>query len=271
MNNLNSTSKIFDVWIDNLPQAIELIYKQVEFYPYISIDTEFPGVLAKPVGNFSNQYIREYQKLRINVDLLNIIQLGLTFSDSNGMKPDLCTFQFNFYFNLKKEMYNTESIELLKTSQIDFKKHEEKGIPSEEFAYLFINSGLICQENITWISFHSSYDFAYLLKILTASSMPKKEEEFYELLNMNFINLFDLKYLLRDTKYVKKGLQDISNEMGLKRYGIQHQAGSDSMLTSDLFFYIKRNLFKDSDDDIIKSELIDFCKGKLFGLGNIDN
>ena len=63
-------------------------------------DTEFPGVIARPVGSFSNQNDLTYQSLRCNVDLLKIIQLGITLFDEQGnMTP--CTWQFNFCFNLQ--------------------------------------------------------------------------------------------------------------------------------------------------------------------------
>ena len=273
-DNAQDTPQIIDVWSHNLSNAMKHLSEQIENYSFISIDTKFPGVLAKPIGNFTNVFIREYQKLKVNVDLLNIIQLGLTLADKNGNIPEICTFQFNFLYDLEKEMYNSDSIELLRYSEIDFAKHKEEGIPPEELAFHLTQSGLIFETSITWISFHSSYDFAYMLKILTFQAMPTDESEFYKLLNMNFINIYDLKYLLRNTMYVKRGLQDISNEMGLKRFGVQHQAGSDSMLTSDLFFYIKKYLLKENEgvdcDDSLGSESIEHCKGKLFGLENCD-
>jgi len=41
------------------------------------------------------------QKLRCNVDLLKLIQLGLTFTDEEGNFVDGCTcWQFNFKFSL---------------------------------------------------------------------------------------------------------------------------------------------------------------------------
>jgi hypothetical protein len=43
-----------------------------------------------------------YQTLRCNVDLLKIIQLGLTFADRDGTFPATCTWQFNFTFNLSE-------------------------------------------------------------------------------------------------------------------------------------------------------------------------
>lgn len=54
------------------------------------------------VGNFRTSADYHYQTLRCNVDLLKMIQLGVTFADENGNVPkDACTWQFNFKFNLK--------------------------------------------------------------------------------------------------------------------------------------------------------------------------
>lgn len=59
-------------------------------------------MVARPVGSFTSHNDYHYQTLRCNVDLLKIIQLGLTFSDAEGnLPPDVCTWQFNFKFNLK--------------------------------------------------------------------------------------------------------------------------------------------------------------------------
>ena len=42
---------------------------------------------------------------RCNVDLLKIIQLGLTFFNKDGEMPEgVCTWQFNFKFNLSEDM-----------------------------------------------------------------------------------------------------------------------------------------------------------------------
>lgn len=39
--------------------------------------------------------------MRCNVDMLKIIQLGMTLCDEMGNSPELATWQFNFKFNLK--------------------------------------------------------------------------------------------------------------------------------------------------------------------------
>jgi hypothetical protein len=42
----------------------QLIRDIVEDFPYLAMDTEFPGVVARPVGNFKNSGEYHYQTLR---------------------------------------------------------------------------------------------------------------------------------------------------------------------------------------------------------------
>lgn len=51
-------------------------------------------------------------------------------------------------------MYAQDSIDLLQSSGIQFKKHEDEGIEVEEFAELFMTSGVVLAENVKWLSFH---------------------------------------------------------------------------------------------------------------------
>jgi len=51
--------EIRDVWAHNFEEEIEIIRGIVEDYPYIAMDTEFPGVVAHPVleyGTTDAQY-----------------------------------------------------------------------------------------------------------------------------------------------------------------------------------------------------------------------
>ena len=108
------------------------------------------------------------------VDLLKIIQLGVTFADESGELADDCpTWQFNFKFNLQEDMYAQDSIDLLTRSGIEFKQHEERGIDVDYFGEVFMTSGLVLNDAIKWISFHSGYDFGYLLKLLTVAPLPR--------------------------------------------------------------------------------------------------
>jgi CCR4-NOT transcription complex subunit 7/8 len=74
------------------------------------MDTEFPGVVARPVGNFKSSREYHYRALKLNVDMLKLIQLGLTFTDAQGNLPvcngEHTVWQFNFRgFRLAEDVY----------------------------------------------------------------------------------------------------------------------------------------------------------------------
>ncbi len=48
---------------------------------------------------------RRYQCLKMNVDILRVIQIGVTFSDDDGNFPtdSPCTWQFHFSFSLQSD------------------------------------------------------------------------------------------------------------------------------------------------------------------------
>ncbi|KAM5279518.1 CCR4-NOT transcription complex subunit 7 isoform 2-T3 [Hipposideros larvatus] len=228
----------------------------------VTQDTEFPGVVARPIGEFRSNADYQYQLLRCNVDLLKIIQLGLTFMNEQGeYPPGTSTWQFNFKFNLTEDMYAQDSIELLTTSGIQFKKHEEEGIETQYFAELLMTSGVVLCEGVKWLSFHSGYDFGYLIKILTNSNLPEEELDFFEILRLFFPVIYDVKYLMKSCKNLKGGLQEVAEQLELERIGPQHQAGSDSLLTGMAFFKMREMFFEDHIDDA------KYC-GHLYGLGS---
>ena len=170
--------------------------------------------------------------LRCNVDLLKIIQLGVTFLDEAGNLPEgITTWQFNFKFNLTEDMYAEDSVDLLQNSGIQFEKHEQEGIDPMLFAEMMLMSGLVLMPQVKWLSFHSGYDFGYLINLLTNQNLPKTEADFFEQLKTYFPNVYDVKYLMKSCKNLKGGLQEVANELEVARVGPQHQAGSDSLLT----------------------------------------
>ncbi|CAG8539374.1 4168_t:CDS:2 [Acaulospora morrowiae] len=246
----NESKYIKEVWAENLEEEMGVLRDLVEQYPFLAMDTEFPGVVARPIGNFRGSSDYHYQTLRCNVDLLKIIQLGITFADENGsFPPDTCTWQFNFRFNLADDMYAQDSIDLLTESGIDFKRHEDYGIDVDHFGELLISSGFVLLDDVKWISFHSGYDFGYLLKVLTCSPLPAEESEFFDLLRTYFPCIYDIKYLMKSFKNLKGGLQDIADGLQVTRIGPQHQAGSDSLLTATTFFKMRQTFFNDKIDD----------------------
>jgi len=258
----NEECGIKEVWSHNLEEEFGKICYVVRDYPFVAMDTEFPGVVARPIGEFKSTADYQYQLLKCNVDLLKIIQLGLTFLDESGNLPDtgISTWQFNFKFNLTEDMYAEESVGLLQNSGIQFSKHEMEGIDPNMFAELMISSGLVLMPQVKWLSFHAGYDFGYLVNLLTCQNLPDSEPAFFELLKLFCPNIYDVKYLMKSCKNLKGGLQEVATELEVARIGPQHQAGSDSLLTGQTFFKMKEMFFEDDIDDS------KYC-GHLCGLG----
>lgn len=104
---------------------------------------------------------------------------------------------FYFYsiicFCCRDDAYAEDSIELLKASGIDFDKFEKEGIDIRYFGEVLMMSGLVMNKDIKWASFHSSYDFGYLLKTLIGGELPPTEEGFMDLLHIYFPNVYDIK------------------------------------------------------------------------------
>lgn len=124
------------------------------------------GVVVKPVGEFKTAGAYQYKTIRTNVDILKLIQLGLTFCNGQGELPvysnERCVWQFNFReFDLDKDMYAPESIKLLVDSGIDFKANVARGVDQARFAELLMTSGVVLNSDVMWITFHSGYDFGY--------------------------------------------------------------------------------------------------------------
>lgn len=116
---------IHDVWKDNLELEWIKIRGIINDYSYIAFDTEFPGVVATPVGAFVNKEEFQYNQISCNVNLLMPIQVGFCMTNEKGeLPPGGDIWQFNFEFDLDKELYAVDSIELLKRSGIDFDKHK---------------------------------------------------------------------------------------------------------------------------------------------------
>lgn len=126
----------------------------------------------------------------------------------------------------------------------------------------------------------SGYDFGYLVKLLTAVSLPTSEDVFFESLRTWFPHCYDIKFMMRACKSLKGGLQDVADDLGVRpispprspklivdrleqkvmRIGTSHQAGSDSLLTASTFFKMRELYFGDQVDD-------GEYNGKLYGLG----
>jgi CCR4-NOT transcription complex subunit 7/8 len=229
--------EIRQVWASNLEEEFNTISELVTQYPYIGMDTEFPGFIVRNLSAMNDA--QRYHVQSINVNLLRIIQVGLAFADRNGRSPTPGTiWQFNFKFSLTEDLYAPDAITLLKDAEIDFAKFERDGIDAIDFGCLLLSSGLVMNNDVVWVSFHGGYDFGYLLKILTGAALPKNENDFFQLLRKYFPHVYDTKYIVSKTEPAQTGLSlsDQASQMQVGRYGTAHQAGSDASVTLELFF-----------------------------------
>lgn len=323
-NRTMNKGRIREVWKHNLEEEMGNLRELIDKYPYIAMvghdepaidrrrtnqvmwqDTEFPGVVARPMGGFRGKSDYHYQCLRANVDMLKVIQIGISLFNEDGEQPparptstdsaDLSAgrrqannqgpfpyaWQFNFKFSLKDDMYNQISIESLQDAGIDFTLLERDGIDPQAFAALLIPSGLVCFEEVKWISFHGGYDFGYLTKLLICRQLPNDELEFDQIMKKYFPSTIDVKHLMKyaikshssgmltpsDPTSVeilqrfeqKGGLEHIAEALKIKRVGSAHQAGSDSLLTGRVFFDLRKRIFNGT----IGEEHL----GKIWGLG----
>jgi len=280
-------------------------------------DLDFPGVIARPMGSFNGKADYHYQCIRCNIDLLKMIQLGITmFSEDGdtppasmsvselgidttqkefkayaaGVVPIPMAWQFNFKFSLKEDMYSELAIENLRQGGLDFQRLDAEGIDPFQFGALLVSSGLVCDEDVHWISFHGGYDFGYLIKLLHVLPLPNDEDKYNDVVEKFFPSLYDLKYLLKYAisrqamgqltpmdpgsaeilaKYEQKsGLDNLAETLKLKRQGTSHQAGSnqvgsDSLLTGRIFFKIRERIFN--------GEISEEHEGKVWGFSQADS
>lgn len=120
----------------------------------------------------------------------------------------------------------------------------------EDFGMLLTTSDLLCNPNVTWITFHSCFDFSYLIRTILLDQLPDNEKEFLKLHEIMFPVCFDIKVMLKHpalmAAMLRGGLQDVADQLCVQRIGTQHQAGSDSLLTAKIFFRIKNAFFAET-------------------------
>ena len=261
IKNTSDNSGIKEVFNDNFIDEMKNLMSLLNKYNYIGMDTEYPGIVYQIENNLDEFY---YKSVKLNVESLKLIQLGITLSDNRGRFPyPYHTWQFNFEFDPEKDKNSNSSINLLKNSGINFEELKKNGIEHKLFFQVFKTSGLVLNPKINWISFHGSYDFAYLLYNLLDTPLPKSENEFTKLLGLYFPNHYDIKILVKEKSKLRGSLNKLAQYLYVEREGKMHQAGSDSYVTIDVFWkllsfrYISKEELKEK-----KNILFGISKGK---------
>jgi CCR4-NOT transcription complex subunit 7/8 len=260
---------IRSVFADNFIEEIKSLSTYLTKYNYIGMDTEFPGVVFNTTQNSREAY---YRNIKANVDKLKLIQVGITISDEWGnYPPDVTTWQFNLKFDLNSDQFSNESIALLTNSGINFELLESRGIPQDVFGEYLITSGLVLNDDIHWISFHGIYDFAYFLRSVTNLPLPETELGFFENLKIYFANFYDIRFLVRYNDNFRGSLAKLGQELNVARIGTQHQAGSDSLITSEIFFKLKKEYLSDESTRNDKNVLFGIGQGNEDNENNYNN
>ncbi|KAI6681293.1 hypothetical protein NL676_035174 [Syzygium grande] len=245
---------IREVGNDNLDDEFALIREVVDRFNYVAVDTKFPGAVSRPVGDFENMGDYNYLNLKNNVDMLKLIQLGLTFSDENGNLPTCgtdkyCIWQFNFReFNVTEDMFAGDSIEMLCQCGIDFKKNNEEGVDVRQFSELLMSSGVVLNDDVKCVTFHSGYDLGFLLKLLTGRSLPDTRAGFLDLVNIFFPMVYDIKHMLKFCNSLRD-LIKLAVVPEVEGFGGCHQAGSDSFLAACTFRKLRDSFFNGSTEE----------------------
>lgn len=294
---------IKEVWAHNLEyefQALRSFISDPLSKVFVAIHQEIPGIVARPVGTFKSSSDYHFQTLRSNADLLNMIQLSFCiFKIKNNEISSSVIWQFNFLYDLATEMYNEEHLNMLaQTCQINFQLHMAQGIPRLAFAELLIDSGLLLDSSINWISYHAGYDLGFFISLLLNDSLPVDEKDFYWWAKQYLPNLYDLKLLGSQLLNTQSGTEtadaakQASNKPSIEYLAEelhllpispairQHFTSSSTMqypgnqqqISSTLHAYLSMECFKEllrkSSYDL---SVLERYKGCIWGLGNLNS
>mmetsp|Transcript_51906 Transcript_51906/g.110911 ORF Transcript_51906/g.110911 Transcript_51906/m.110911 type:complete len:394 (+) Transcript_51906:70-1251(+) len=196
----------------------------------LALDMEFPGFLRQEPRSGARAV--RYQALRENVDRLRPIQLGAAVAGADGGLRGV--WSFNLQFNVDVDLHTEKSVAFLRAAGIDFPRHASEGIEATTLGQRLAGSLLVGLHGLVarWVTFSGSYDLGYLLKLLTANRpLPRDHGSFDSALS----TFCPRRHELRDELGPHGSLESLAKKFGLQRHGMAHTAGSDALLTLELF------------------------------------
>ncbi|XP_010510103.1 PREDICTED: probable CCR4-associated factor 1 homolog 7 [Camelina sativa] len=242
--------QIREVCSDNLESEMSLIRDAVDDFPFVGMVCrplavgDFPGIV---LGNFNNLAEYNYETLKTNVNNVETLQLGLTLSNENGDLPTCGTGKYCIWqFNIRDAVA----------------ENNQTGIDPEEFVKLMMSPGTVLNENVHLVTFHGGYDVGYLLKLLTCQNLPETQSGFFQMISLYFPRVYDVKHLMKFSNGVYGDLNYLAELLDVERVWIDHQVGSDCLLTSCTFRKLQEVFFTGS---------LDKYSGIFFGLGVVTN
>jgi len=194
----------------------------------LALDMEFPGFVCEEPRTGAEEV--RYQAVRMNVDRLRPIQLGVAVADPSG---SVCgVWSFNLKFDVERDEHTKKSVAFLRAAGIDFPRHAAEGIEASTLGRRLAESVLVGQHSHSpcWVTFSGSYDFGYLLKLMTFNHpLPRDVDTF----NLALSAFCPWRHDLRG-ELPHGSLDALARRHGVLRRGAAHTAGSDALLTLEL-------------------------------------
>ncbi|CAL1383164.1 unnamed protein product [Linum trigynum] len=246
------------VWRHNLVSELADLETAIHLFPILSIDVQHPHFNKDAIKPTSLPQQACLYLVSYLVNRTQMLQLGITAADGEGNIGG--TWQFNLRYSVweaavaTKEEEHTSAIIDFGTDRgdIEWERLESEGIDPRQFAGLF--TGLLGrakqqQQQIEWITYKGLYDVAYLVKLVTKDGqLPQTGKEFFRVVGRVFGAVVDVKCLaghspgLANTTAFRR--EELAKELGVRRRGKAHQAGSNSLLTNLFFTKMKRRFWK---------------------------
>ncbi|KAL9672603.1 hypothetical protein QQ045_028855 [Rhodiola kirilowii] len=73
-----------------------------------------------------------------------------------------------------------------------------------------MSSGVVLNEDVHWVTFHSPYDFGYLVKLLTCKNLPETQTRFFDLIKVFCPVVYDIKHMMRFCDGLYGGLDKLA-------------------------------------------------------------
>lgn len=193
----------------------------------LAMDMEFPGFLYEDPQFASDE--AHHEALRSNIDLTWPIQVGIAVVGVDGMHHGVWTF--NLEFDADVDAHTARSLAFLRQAGLDFPRHRTTGISRLVFGQRLLHSILVGAHAPRWLTFSGSYDWGYLLKLVTfGRALPGEASTYRRALSIYCPVRQDLRDFLPEGS-----LEVLGRRHGVTRRGRAHTAGSDALLTAELF------------------------------------
>uniref|UniRef100_H2ZSD7 poly(A)-specific ribonuclease n=1 Tax=Latimeria chalumnae TaxID=7897 RepID=H2ZSD7_LATCH len=204
----DASQVICEVWNSNLEREMTKIREIIHTYNYIAMNVSTIGDCERQRNWWLATLDYRGQGggvLKCCPDLSQFSQVSLYIQNIVSSAQINFNSFFNVFISNREDMYSQDSIDLLANSGLQFEKHDEEGIDTLHFAELLMTSGVVLCDSVKWLSFHSGYDFGYLVKLLTNTHLPEEEHDFFHILTLFFPSIYDVKYLMKSCKNLKGG------------------------------------------------------------------